>query len=75
MQQLEERLQRVEENYYFQEKFIEELNAVVILQQEQIRTMQQELDELKKQIAMLRDLLDVKFENTTPPHYLEKIKC
>lgn len=66
----EELITRLEEQAYFQEKLLAQLNEALTFQQGQI-------DRLEKRLAMLEDnvaaVLDASQEspmNTLPPHYM-----
>ena len=69
----EQRIQRLEEEQYFQEQLLQELNKVVIDQGTQIDKLKQDFQDLQKQFLAMQELLAVKFENTPPPHYLPKV--
>ncbi|MBQ9536224.1 MAG: SlyX family protein [Desulfovibrionaceae bacterium] len=68
-----DRLQRVEENQYFQEQLVEELNALVVSQQAEIASLKRDLDGALQKLQDIVQLIDLHFANTKPPHYAEKI--
>lgn len=66
-QELEKRIQLLEEKFEYQDVTIETLNEVIIRQQETIDTLQADLELLKEQLlAASCNLEDV---NEPPPHY------
>lgn len=67
---LEERVARLEENLYFQERLVNDLNAALTAQQRQIDAMERTLEELRAQMQELRQVLeDGGGVNVPPPHY------
>ncbi len=68
----EERLARLEEGLFFQERLLQDLNAALTGQQRQLDRMQGELEALREKVLEINALLD---ENggveTRPPHYQE----
>lgn len=69
---MESRLSRLEENAFFQEKYVEELNAALTGQQRQIDEMARQMDEMRTQLEELRLLLEdarVGLADVPPPHY------
>ncbi|MBQ7585721.1 MAG: SlyX family protein [Desulfovibrionaceae bacterium] len=73
MSNLVDRIQRLEENYYFQEDFLQKLNSEVVKQQEQLALLQKDITTIKEELQFLRLLLEEKPLQEKPPHYLEKI--
>ena len=67
---MEERLARLEEQIYFQEHTIQELNDVLFAQQRQLDAMQKTLTEMAERERILLELVAEKPENSLPPHYM-----
>ena len=67
---MEERLARLEEQIYFQEHTIQELNDVLFAQQRQLDAMQKTLTEMADRERKLLELVAEKPENSLPPHYM-----
>ncbi len=67
---MEERLTRLEEQIYFQEHTIQELNDVLFAQQRQLDAMQKTLTEMAERERKLLELVAEKPENSLPPHYM-----
>lgn len=67
---MEERLARLEEQIYFQEHTIQELNDVLFAQQRQMDAMQKTLTEMAERERKLLELVAEKPENSLPPHYM-----
>ena len=67
---MEERLARLEEQIYFQEHTIQELNDVLFAQQRQLDAMQRTLTEMAERERKLLELVAEKPENSLPPHYM-----
>ncbi|HJB64704.1 MAG TPA: SlyX family protein [Candidatus Mailhella merdavium] len=67
---MEERLARLEEQIYFQEHTIQELNDVLFAQQRQLDAMQKTLTEMAERERKLLELVAEKPENSLPPHYM-----
>lgn len=69
---MENRLARLEENAFFQEKYVEELNVALTGQQRQIDEMARQMSEMRIQLDELRLLLtEVRAgaADVPPPHY------
>lgn len=67
IEELEKRIQLLEEKFEYQDMTIETLNEVIIRQQETIDKLQADCEQLKEQLlAASHNLEDV---NETPPHY------
>ncbi len=67
------RITKLEENQYFQEKLLQELNEALQAQQNEINTLAAELQKARRKISELEELCDAASappENTRPPHYL-----
>lgn len=66
------RLERLEEQVYFQEQTIAALNDVITLQQKQLDQHQSRLDALEGKFRELWELLGEEGgEATVPPHYMQ----
>lgn len=66
----EERLARLEEENYFLQKRLDDLNEVLTLQQKQLDTLERELARTRDALARLRDAVGGNAPvNTPPPHY------
>ncbi len=69
MDTLEERLTRLEETLYFQDRTIQELNEALTAQQFQLDEMHKLMQALQTKLRSLAPVLDTGGENTPPPHY------
>ncbi|MBQ7618480.1 MAG: SlyX family protein [Desulfovibrio sp.] len=69
---MQERLNRLEENSYFQEKLLGDLNQALLEQQQQIDHLSRVLEKLSQDVEELKILLDEKPQQQLPPHYLPK---
>ena len=67
---MEERLARLEEQLYFQEHTIQELNDVLFAPQRQMDAMQKILKEMAERERKILELVAEKPENSLPPHYM-----
>ncbi len=68
---LEERIIRLEENAYFQEKTIKELHEALLMQQRQLDTLQKQYEGTQSRLRHLFLLMQEGGpENSAPPHYL-----
>ena len=67
------RLQRVEEEQYFNEQLLRDLNQVIIEQDAEIQKLKHDLSDLQKQFLVFQELLTEKIANVPPPHYLTKL--
>lgn len=67
---MEERLARLEEQLYFQEHTIQELNDVLFAQQRQMDAMQKILKEMAERERKILELVAEKTGNSLPPHYM-----
>lgn len=67
---MESRLVELESRVAFQEHTLQELNAVVARQQQEILHLRRELDALRAQVrALAPALVAGRGEETPPPHY------
>lgn len=69
----EERLNRLEERVYFQERQLEALNEALVRQQSQLDETEKRLADACLMIRVLRELLGQQGEgpeNALPPHYM-----
>lgn len=69
---MENRLARLEEQAFFQEKYLEELNAALVGQQRRIDEMARLMDEMRVRLEETRILLgDARLgpADVPPPHY------
>ena len=69
MSPAENRLARLEEQSYFQEQTLAELNQALTRQQLQLDQMEKRLMLAEKRITALLPLLEKEGENNPPPHY------
>ncbi|MCC8195029.1 MAG: SlyX family protein [Deltaproteobacteria bacterium] len=70
----EDRIARLEETLFFQERLIQDLNAALVSQQRQIDALERMLETIGSRVE---DLLQAVAEgsgpaNTPPPHYQER---
>lgn len=66
----ENRIARLEESLFFQERLVTELNEALTAQQFQIDQMEKALHKAHQDIKELRLMIDAGGgENTRPPHY------
>ena len=65
----EDRLARLEEQNYFQEQVLAELNQALTRQQAQLDGLEKRLVLAEKRIAALLPLLEESGQSTLPPHY------
>ena len=70
---IEERLDRLEGESYFQETLLQELNEALARQQREIDELERAVETMAAQTALLREALAVKPEQTLPPHYLPDV--
>lgn len=67
----EERIIRLEEEFYFQKKLLDDLHTVLANQQKQLDAMELLVQKQQVQLEEIRDiLLSSKSANQKPPHYL-----
>ena len=68
---IEERLVRLEEGLFFQDRLLRNLNIALTEQQRQLDQMEVVLGGLREKVAGLSDLVDAANApaNTPPPHY------
>jgi SlyX protein len=69
MPSIEDRLTRLEEQNYFQEQAIAELNQALTRQQVQLDEMEKRLALAEERIAVLLPLLEEGGQSAPPPHY------
>jgi SlyX protein len=71
---MEERLARLEETLFFQERLLQDLNAALTSQQRQLDAMERALETLGVQVEELRLTAETGngLANTPPPHYHER---
>jgi SlyX protein len=65
----EDRLARLEEQNYFQEEVLAQLNQVLTRQQAQLDGLEKRLALAEKRIAALLPLLEEGGQSAPPPHY------
>ncbi|WP_041277431.1 SlyX family protein [Desulfotalea psychrophila] len=65
----EERIQRLEEDFEFQDTTIATLNQVIIDQQQQINTLFLELEKLKHALVAMGTGTEDQGPDPLPPHY------
>lgn len=63
-----ERLTRLEEGQYFQEKNLHELNAALLQQQSYIDALEKRLTKAEEQLSAMQGLLDEGGVASVPPH-------
>ena len=69
MPSTEDRLARLEEQSYFQEQTIAELNQALTRQQRQLDEMEKRLALTEKRVTALLPLLEEGGQSAPPPHY------
>jgi len=69
MPSTEDRLARLEEQSYFQEQAVAELNQALTRQQFQLDELEKRLALAEERIAALLPLLDEGGQSAPPPHY------
>ena len=69
MPSTEDRLSRLEEQSYFQEQAVAELNRALTRQQFQLDEMEKRLALAEARIAVLLPLLEEGGQSVPPPHY------
>lgn len=67
-----ERLSRLEETIYFQDKTIKELNEALTQQQFQLEGLEKKLDQAHEGLKDVQQMLDQGGESTVPPHSVQK---
>lgn len=66
------RLERLEEQVYFQEQTISALNDVITLQQRQLDSLQGRMERVEEKFRELWELVGEEGgESTVPPHYMQ----
>lgn len=71
-ERLQERLARLEENMYFQESTIKELNEALTLQQGQLDTLERKLSQALEKLNDVQSMVDQGPESTVPPHSVQR---
>ena len=67
----EERIARLEEQIYFQEKLLSQLNAALTFQQAQIDLLEKRIAELEQNVeTLMQSAPQDAPANTAPPHYM-----
>lgn len=66
---IEERLARLEEELFFQDKNLRELNESMCRQQRELDMLARELGEAGRILRAVRELIAEKPVNGVPPHY------
>ena len=66
----QERLNRLEETLYFQDKMLKDLSDVLAKQQMQLDQLEHTLERCVLQIDYLREVLSARPEDVRPPHHL-----
>jgi len=69
MSSTEDRLARLEEQNYFQEQILAELNQALTRQQAQLDGLEQRLALAEQRLAALLPLLEEGGQSAPPPHY------
>ena len=68
---LEEQIARLEEQNYFQEKLLSQLNEALTFQQAQIDFLEKRITELEQNVTSLLETSPLEAPvNTLPPHYM-----
>ena len=68
---LEEQISRLEEQNYFQEKLLSQLNEALTFQQAQIDVLEKRIAELEQNVtSLLESSPQDAPANTLPPHYM-----
>ena len=66
----EERLIRLEEQNFFQEEQLRQLNEALISQQNQLDTVERELARATELLRSMRNKMSEEPQNSLPPHYM-----
>ena len=70
---LEEQITRLEEQAYFQEKLLSQLNEALTFQQSQIDFLERRIAELEQNVTSLLEASPQDAPvNTLPPHYMSE---
>lgn len=69
MADIEDRLARLEEEIFFQDKSLRELNETVCRQQKELNRLASELGHAGRLLQAMREMIAAKPENSVPPHY------
>ena len=70
MPTLEDRIDRLEESVFFQERLLADLNTALAAQQRQLDTLEDGLRIMRQNLEALRDQVGEGPANVPPPHYL-----
>ena len=73
MPDIEAQIQRLQEEQYFQEKLLKELDTLIIDHEGRLEKIDKCLNVLQNQLLVIQELLSLKIENVPPPHYLPKL--
>ncbi|MBQ7739481.1 MAG: SlyX family protein [Desulfovibrionaceae bacterium] len=73
MSDIEAQIQRLQEEQYFQEKLLKELDTLIIDHEGRLEKIDKCLNVLQNQLLVIQELLSLKIENVPPPHYLPKL--
>ncbi len=65
----EDRLRVLEENYEYQDRLLDTLNEVIIRQQTQLDTMEDEIQKLRDELRGIVSQSDDDRKEPLPPHY------
>ncbi len=66
---IEDRLRVLEENYEYQDRLVDTLNEVIIRQQTQLDTMEDEIQKLREELRGMVSESDNDSKEPLPPHY------
>ncbi len=66
---IEDRLRVLEENYEYQDRLVDTLNGVIIRQQTQLDTMEDEIQKLREELRGMVSKSDNDSKEPLPPHY------
>ncbi len=66
---IEDRLRVLEENYEYQDRLLDTLNEVIIRQQTQLDTMEDEIQKLRDELRGIVSQSDDDRKEPLPPHY------
>ena len=71
---IEDRLARLEETLFFQDRLLNDLNSALTGQQKQLDALERGLQELREQVEDLRMVIETGGTpaNAPPPHYQER---
>ncbi len=76
METTEQRLARLEENGYFLETHLKELDQQIVAQQTQLEALVKKVEQVQNSLAEIRSLLaeprQARQEEPVPPHHIAK---